>query len=98
MAEQVSGQIAVSSAGTAEQGPSSPSGSVFRIKALNGNSGLVYIGNDGDDDVDSSNGFELAAGEEVELHFFGEAPNALNACWFDVDTGGDGVCWLKVRD
>jgi protein involved in polysaccharide export with SLBB domain len=98
MAKTISGQLTVSSAGTAEQGPSAPEGSVFLVKALPGNSGNVFVGNDGSDDVASGNGYVLAPGDEVELHFFGEASNALSACWFDVGTGGDGVCWLKVRD
>jgi len=37
------------------------------IKALTTNTGVVYVGNDGDDTVSSSTGFPLAAGDMVIL-------------------------------
>lgn len=97
MAEQLTGQITVSSAGTAEQGPSSPSGREFIICALPGNSGNVALGNDGSDDVTMSNGLVLSSGTCVTVTFQGGAPNALSAMWFDAATGGDGFSWFKLR-
>ena len=42
----LSGQIIIATAGTAVQGTSIPGGS-FAIKALAGNTGVIYVGNDG---------------------------------------------------
>lgn len=96
MSEQVSGQITVSTAGTAEQGPSTPEGAEFMLKAHPGNTGNVAVGNDGNDDVTMSNGMVLAPGDVIFATFFGGFANALNALWFDADNDGDVICWLKV--
>lgn len=96
MADKLSGQITVVSAGTAVQGPSSPSGLKFVIKGHPDNAGNVAFGNDGSDDITMDNGMVLAPGEKVEATFFGGYDNALNAMWFNADTGSDVVCWLKV--
>lgn len=87
---QLSGQVNVTSAGTAVQFPSIV-GDAFAIIALKGNTGNVYIGNDGADDVTSSNGYELEPGKQIiiELH-------NLNALWVDAATSGDDVAWLRI--
>jgi hypothetical protein len=97
MAEQMTGQITVGTAGTAVQGPSTPSGIEFVIKGHPGNAGSVAFGNDGSDDVTMDNGYVLAAGDEVRATFFGGADNALSAMYFDVANNGDKFCWIKVR-
>jgi len=92
-----SGQITVATAGTAAQGPSTPKAGgadstkllSFYLKALSGNTGNVYVGNDGGDDVTSANGFELAPGDGVFVEC-----NSLDAFWFDADNNGDKVSWL----
>ena len=84
-----SGQITVATAGTAVQGPET-GGLRVAIKALAGNTGIVYMGNDAAGDVTSANGFELSAGEEVIVQ------KSLNAYWFDAATSGDKLCWLKL--
>lgn len=85
-----SGQITVTTAGTAVQGSDTGGGSTFYIKALAGNTGIVYVGNDGAGDVTSANGFELSAGEVV--HFSG----ILEDLWFDAATDGDKLCWIRA--
>ena len=85
-----SGQITIATAGTAVQGSDTGGGSAFYIKALSGNSGLVYVGNDGADDVTSSNGFELSAGDVVFYE------GILENLWFDAAINGDKVCWFRA--
>ncbi len=85
-----SGQITVTTAGTAVQGPNT-SGISIAIKALANNAGLVYVGNDDAADVTSANGFELAPGEGVVVN------KSLRALWFDAATNGDKLCWLELE-
>ena len=89
MAKTYSGQITVTTAGTAIIGTSTDTYTGFFIRALSGNTGNIYIGNDGADDVASTTGFELAPGDQVYI----EAPN-LNELYFDAATSGDKVSWL----
>lgn len=84
-----SGQITVATAGTAVQGPAT-GGLLVAVKALVGNAGNVYIGNDSSADVTSANGFELAPGEGVVVH------KSLEAFWFDAAIDGDKLSWLKL--
>ncbi len=84
-----SGQITVATAGAAVQGPAT-GGLLVAVKALAGNTGLVYIGNDSAGDVTSANGFELSAGEGVVVR------KSLDAFWFDAATNGDKLSWLKL--
>ena len=84
-----SGQITVTTAGTAVQGPAT-GGLKVVVKALSTNSGLVYIGNDAAGDVTAANGFELSAKEEIVVR------KSLDAYWFDAATNGDKFCWLKI--
>ena len=85
-----SGQITITTAGTAVQGVDTDGGNGFYIKALAGNTGIVYVGNDGAGDVTSANGFELSAGDVV---FF---EGVLENLWFDAATDGDKVCWFRA--
>lgn len=84
-----SGQITVTTAGTAVQGPTT-SGIRIAVKAMTNNAGLVYVGNDDSGDVTSANGFELAPGEGVVVN------KSLKALWFDAATNGDKLCWLEL--
>lgn len=84
-----SGQITVTTAGTAVQGPATTGLSVA-VKALTNNAGLVYIGNDAAGDVTSANGFELAPGEGVIVR------KSLDGYWFDSATNGDKLSWLEL--
>ena len=78
------------------QGPTGISGTQFILKAHPDNTGNVYVGNDGNDDVDANSGVVLEPGDLlIPLHLGGYA-NALSALWFDAATDGDKICWLKV--
>lgn len=92
MAELLSGQITVTTAGTAVQG-TAVQGYGFFIRALSTNTGVVYVGNDGAGDVTSANGYELAAGDQIYI----EVRN-LNELYFDSATNGDKFCWLKALE
>ena len=64
----VSGQRSVTTAGTAvalTTGAGVMLGGVYMIKAKPGNTGVIYIGNDGAGDVTSSNGLSLTADDVV---------------------------------
>lgn len=90
MAEVLSGQITVTTAGTEVQGTSVVAQG-FYIKAKTTNTGLVFVGNDGAGAVSSTTGFILAAGDVIYI----ETPNLSNL-WFDSAVNGEGFCWLSV--
>ena len=87
-----SGQITVTTAGTAVQGTATGKYQLFFIRALSTNTGIVYVGNDGADDVTSSNGYELKKGEQIP--FEGD----LDDLFFDAATNGDKFCWIACGD
>lgn len=88
---QLTGQITVTTTGTAVQGPNVLiNGSVY-LKGLAGNTGLVYYGNNDNGDVDTSTGFELSPGEKIVVDV-----GNLNELWFDAATSGDKLCWSKI--
>ena len=98
MADIISGQNAVASAGTAELvAAAGTKGEAFAIKALPGNTGVVYIGNDGAGDVTSANGYALSAGDQVLVEATGRGMIDLGDVWVDAATSGDGVSWLRIR-
>ncbi len=68
----------------------------MQFKALAGNSGLAYVGVS---DVSASLGYELSAGNTVELNF-GEFGGSVPANIFYVDaaTNNDKVCWLMIME
>ena len=56
------------------------------VKALSTNTGIVFIGNSS---VDSTNGFQLSAGEQVFL-----SVGDLNQVYVDVAVGSEGVTYI----
>ena len=90
MAKLLSGQITITTAGTAVQGPSAPTGSNFFLKAHPDNTNDVWVGNDGADDVTADNGFPLGS-EGLAIRV-----GSLDELWFDADTNGEKVCWYKL--
>lgn len=86
----LSGKKTVTTAGTAVRLTSQP-GEIFLVKALIANTGKIYLGNDGSDDVSSANGYELNAGEYVTLF-----TKNLDQYWIDSDVNGEGVSWLCI--
>ena len=87
-----SGQITVTTAGTAVQG-TDQLGILFAIKAHPDNTDTVWVGNDDAGDVASGNGFPLNPSDAAIIV---EAAN-LNQFWLDADANGDKVCWLRLN-
>ena len=88
----ISGQKTVTAAGTAVQlATSRQVASALMVKALNGNTGLVYVGQVSGD-VSSANGVPLAAGESVVFSFVGN----LAEVWVDSAVNAEGVAWLML--
>ena len=103
MADVLTGQVTVSTSGTAVQGPSTPTGRVFALKAHPSNTGVIWWGNDGADDVTEDNGFPLEAGEGcvVDLRAIRHGESDVNfenlsAVWFDASKNGEIVCWARL--
>ncbi len=90
----ISGQKTVTTAGTAVKlhaglvvnGP-------VMIKALDTNTGVVVVGNDGAGDVTVSNGMRLTAGEVVVFDFVGD----LSSIILDSAVNGEGAAWLALN-
>ena len=87
----------VSSAGTSVQVNNSTIGVRWvQFKALAANAGLTYVGVS---DVSASQGYELSAGNTVELNFSelgGSVP--ANVLYVDAASGGDKISWLMILD
>ena len=66
------------------------------FKALAGNSGLAYVGVS---DVSASLGYELSAGNTVELNFgeFGGSVPA-NVFYADAASNNDKVAWIMILE
>jgi hypothetical protein len=88
----LSGQKTVAAAGTAEALGSAQVSAPLMVKALDTNTGKIYIGNDGSGDVDSSNGFILLANELVLFDWVGN----LASIMVDASVNGEGVAWLLL--
>jgi hypothetical protein len=88
----LSGQKTVTAAGTAERISTGQkvNGAVM-VKALPGNTGLVYVGNV-DGDVDSTNGMPLSAGEALVFNRVGD----LAEIWVDAAVNGEGIAWAAL--
>lgn len=82
------GQKTVTTAGTQEVLATKETIKSITIKALAGNTGIVYIG---DSSVDSSTGLELSAGESLSLDI-----NEISLIYVDVATSGEGVSFIYV--
>ena len=61
------------------------------IKAHPDNSGVIWIGNDGNDTVASGTGFPLSAGESAVVVM--DVEN-LNTLYVVANSPADQVCWL----
>ena len=94
MAEAMSGQIIVVTAGTAVQGPTAVQGRKFLLSAPVGNTGEVYVGNDGAGDITNLNGFVVPEGSPVEI----SVVRTLGELFFDALNSGDVISWIRILD
>ena len=89
----MSGQNTIAAAGTAEALGTGYIHGPLMVKALDGNAGLVYIGNDGAGDVASTNGLELSAGDAIVFDYVGSLADVI----IDAANNDDGVAWMKLN-
>lgn len=90
-----SGQVTVTSAGTAVQGTDisfSANMDWIGLCAHPDNDGPCYFGNDGAGDVTNANGAPLEVGGGTKV----VQTNNLNKLYFDADNNGDVVCWWQI--
>lgn len=86
----LSGQKTIAAAGTAlALGDKVINGPIL-IKALDTNTGIVAVGNDGAGDVTVSNGLRLAAGDTCLLLVNGNISQII----VDSAVNGEGVSWI----
>lgn len=90
--EPISGQKNVTASGTAEALGTQTLNCGLRVKAKPTNTGLIYVGNDGLGDVDSTTGYILSANEEVVL---ARVPN-LESVYIDSSVSGEGVSFIAL--
>ena len=86
----LSGQTTVATAGTAVALGSANIGAPLMVKALDTNTGIVAVGNDGAGDVTVSNGLRLEAGDVVVFEYVG----TLASLMLDAGVNGEGVSWI----
>lgn len=87
----LSAVVTVTTAGAAVQGPDID-GHEFVLKAAAANTGIIYVGNDGADDVAVGTGYPLQPGEAVPVYC-----SNLSQVWFDSSVNGEKCAWLRIR-
>jgi hypothetical protein len=89
----LSGQKTVAAAGTAEALGFTDIVGPLMVKALDTNTGVVAVGNDGAGDVTTSNGMRLEAGDSIVFEYVGN----LASLMVDSAVNGEGVAWLALN-
>ena len=82
----ISGHKTIAAAGAQAALAATTTVKTVSIKALNTNTGLVYVGGSA---VSSANGYELNAGEAIDLDI-----NKLASVYIDVQVNGEGVGFI----
>lgn len=93
MGLQISGQKTVITAGTEVQLGTLRIDGALLVKALDTNTGVVALGNDGANAVSLSTGLRLAAGDVAVFEWVG----SLADIWLDSAVNGEGVSWMKLN-
>jgi predicted amino acid racemase len=91
------GTTTVSTAGSEQQLSNTANRVLWlKAKALAANSGIAYLGVS---DVTATNGYELSAGNEIEINFKDVGGTIeFSSLYVDVATNGDKVCWAVVLE
>ena len=91
------GTTTISTAGTEQRISNTPNRVRWiKIKALAANSGITYVGVS---DVTATNGYELSAGNEIEINFADVGGTvAFSTIYVDSASNGDKVCWAVILD
>ena len=68
----------------------------IQVKALAANSGIAYFGVS---DISATNGYELSAGNEVEINFGDQGGTVpFSVFYVDAATNNDKVSWVVILD
>ena len=68
----------------------------IQVKALAANSGIAYFGVS---DISATNGYELSAGNTLELNFGEQGGTVVFSTFYvDVASSGDKVSWVVILD
>lgn len=92
-ASPLTGQVTVTTAGTAVQGSSIASPNGFMIFMKPANTSYGYVGNTGAGDVTSTNGVIMDA---TKIPVIIVAVDNLDKLWFDAAVSGEGFSWMKL--
>lgn len=93
MVVPLSGQKTVTTAGTAVALGTQNINGPLMVKALDANTGVIAIGNDGAGDVTISNGLRLEAGDVVIFEYVSTLANLF----IDSAVNGEGVSWIILN-
>ena len=91
------GTTTVSTAGSEQQSSNTANRVLWlKAKALAANSGIAYLGVS---DISATNGYELSAGNEIEISFRELGGSvAFSSIYVDTASNGDKVCWAVVLE
>jgi len=89
----LSGQKTVTTAGTAVALGTADILGPLMVKALDTNTGVIALGNDGAGDVTVSNGLRLEAGDVVTFEYVGNLASLI----LDSAVDGEGAAWLILN-
>ena len=68
----------------------------IQVKALAANSGIAYLGVS---DISATNGYELSAGNTIEVDFGDQGGTVpFSTFYVDAATDGDKLCWTVILD
>lgn len=87
-----SGQKTVTTAGTAVALGTTAIAGPIMVKAIDTNTGVIAIGNDGANDVTVNNGLRLLGGESVVFSYL----DSLASLYIDSTEDGEGVSWIML--
>ena len=89
----ISGLRLVTTAGTAVTLGTQRIDGPLMVKAIDTNTGVVALGNDGANDVTVDNGLRLEAGDVVVFEWVGD----LASIYLDSAVNGEGVTWIILN-
>jgi hypothetical protein len=89
----ISSQKTVTTAGSSEPLGAQRIDGPLMVKALDSNTGIVAIGNDGTNSVSLTTGLRLSAGEAAIFEFVG----SLESLYLDAAIDDEGVAWIALN-
>lgn len=92
MPTKISDQVTVTTAGTAVPLGNQQVNGLVIIKALDTNTAIVAIGNDGTNNVSLTTGTRLQQGELFPMDI-----GNLADVWLNSEVSGEGVSWMKIN-